>query len=193
MSGLRERRRAAPRRRRRATTACWSPAASLDVAHRLDGLRLADTEEIVPLPVAHDAAEPAEAEPAAGRADRDRCSTIESPRGCRCPSRAWPDARPAGWKPASDLRPAAARARRRARLDRGALVGLAHDAGRADPEAVTVAIESLCYRGRAALERAAAVRQRARRRARPAAPISTTIRPLLQELLDLVPLALDES
>jgi hypothetical protein len=58
------------------------------------------------------------------------------------------------------------------------------------PEAV--AIESLCYRGRAALERAAAVRQSL------AAELSglqdlATIRPLLQELLDLVPLALDES
>jgi hypothetical protein len=50
----------------------------------------------------------------------------------------------------------------------------------------------LCYRGRAALERAAAVRQQL------AAELERhggmeSIKPLLQELLDLVPLALAES
>jgi hypothetical protein len=55
-----------------------------------------------------------------------------------------------------------------------------------------VAIESLCYRGRSALERAAAVRgELASQLTRPAD--LAAIRPLLQELLDLVPLALDES
>ncbi|MCI0548672.1 MAG: hypothetical protein L0027_15480 [Candidatus Rokubacteria bacterium] len=55
-----------------------------------------------------------------------------------------------------------------------------------------MAIESLCYRGRQALERAAAVRQTL---AAELAGVSdlAAIRPLLQELLDLVPLALDES
>ena len=60
------------------------------------------------------------------------------------------------------------------------------------PAAETVAIESLCYRGRSALERAAAVR-RALAIELAAAPDLAAIRPLLQELLDLVPLALDES
>jgi len=62
----------------------------------------------------------------------------------------------------------------------------------ADAVADAVAIESLCYRGRQALERAAAVRQTL---AAELAGVSdlAAIRPLLQELLDLVPLALDES
>jgi hypothetical protein len=54
-----------------------------------------------------------------------------------------------------------------------------------------VAIESLCYRGRAALERAAAVRQTLAAELAAEAELAA-IRPLLQELLDLVPLALDE-
>ncbi len=55
-----------------------------------------------------------------------------------------------------------------------------------------VAIEVLCYRGRAALERADAIRRDlAAALARP--EDLAAIRPLLQELLDLVPLALVES
>ena len=54
---------------------------------------------------------------------------------------------------------------------------------------VTVEIGALCYRGRAALERAAAVRQQlADELARHGG--LDAIQPLLQELLDLVPLAL---
>ena len=61
-----------------------------------------------------------------------------------------------------------------------------------EPDLEAVAIESLCYRGRSALERAAVVRrQLAGELAGPSD--LTAIRPLLQELLDLVPLALDES
>ncbi|MBA3319252.1 MAG: hypothetical protein H0T50_14335 [Gemmatimonadales bacterium] len=64
--------------------------------------------------------------------------------------------------------------------------------GRLDPPTDAVAIQSLCYRGRSALERAAAVRQTL---AAELAGVSelAAIRPLLQELMDLVPLALDES
>jgi hypothetical protein len=57
---------------------------------------------------------------------------------------------------------------------------------------VTVEIGALCYRGRAALERAGAVRQQlADELARHGG--LDAIQPLLQELLDLVPLALAES
>lgn len=59
-------------------------------------------------------------------------------------------------------------------------------------DAGAVEITSLCYRGRAALERAAVVRQALAAEVA-GAPDLATIRPLLQELLDLVPLALDES
>lgn len=55
-----------------------------------------------------------------------------------------------------------------------------------------VAIESLCYRGRAALERAAAVRGQLAAELAGTSDLAT-LRPLLLELLDLVPLALDES
>ncbi|MBA3346156.1 MAG: Hpt domain-containing protein [Gemmatimonadales bacterium] len=64
-------------------------------------------------------------------------------------------------------------------------------AGRPPVEEV-VSIEALCYRGRGALERALAVRHElAAELAGPNDPAS--IHPLLQELLDLVPLALADS
>ena len=83
--------------------------------------------------------------------------------------------------------PGAARAgaRRRAALD-----SRRWPAFRSAVEAV--AIESLCYRGRSALERAAAVRGALAAELAAASDLAA-IRPLLQELLDLVPLALDES
>jgi chemotaxis protein histidine kinase CheA len=61
-----------------------------------------------------------------------------------------------------------------------------------DQPVEAVAIESLCYRGRSALERAADVRGQLAAALAGASDLAT-IRPLLQELLDLVPLALDQS
>jgi len=63
--------------------------------------------------------------------------------------------------------------------------------GRTIPADEAVAIESLCYHGRAALERAAAVRGEI------AAALDRreqleSLQPLIRELLDLVPLALAE-
>jgi hypothetical protein len=55
--------------------------------------------------------------------------------------------------------------------------------------APAVAIETLCYRGRRALERAAEVRQAIQARLTSDVAV-TELRPLLEELLDLVPLAL---
>jgi hypothetical protein len=72
------------------------------------------------------------------------------------------------------------------------LLGRAEPAAAASPAAEAVAIESLCYRGRSALERAAAVRQSLATELA-GVPDFAAIRPLLLELLDLVPLALDES
>jgi hypothetical protein len=74
------------------------------------------------------------------------------------------------------------------------LDGLLRGATVATPAAAqeAVAIEMLCYRGRSALERADAVRRDlAAALARP--EDLAAIRPLLQELIDLVPLALAES
>ncbi|HEY4648646.1 MAG TPA: hypothetical protein VIG95_06030, partial [Gemmatimonadales bacterium] len=60
------------------------------------------------------------------------------------------------------------------------------------PEATPVPITSLCYRGHAALERANVVREQIT--AELARDTSlTSLQPLLQELLDLVPLALAET
>jgi hypothetical protein len=69
---------------------------------------------------------------------------------------------------------------------------LAQEQPATDAAAEAVAIESLCYRGRPALERAAAVRTTLAAELAGFADLAA-IRPLLQELLDLVPLALDES
>jgi hypothetical protein len=73
-----------------------------------------------------------------------------------------------------------------------ALLGGARRSAPAPGDTETVEIGVLCYSGRAALERAVAVRQQL------AAELSRnggleSIKPLLQELLDLVPLALAES
>jgi hypothetical protein len=73
-------------------------------------------------------------------------------------------------------------------LDR--LIGA--NAPESPPEIETVEIGVLCYRGRAALERAAAVRQQLADELERHGGMES-IRPLLQELLDLVPLALAES
>jgi hypothetical protein len=55
-----------------------------------------------------------------------------------------------------------------------------------------VAIGSLCYSGRGALERAATVRHEINAALTRDASLEA-LQPLLQELLDLVPLALDRS
>jgi hypothetical protein len=60
------------------------------------------------------------------------------------------------------------------------------------PEAAPVPIGTLCYRGHAALERADAVRQQIAAELERDATLES-LQPLLQELLDLVPLALAES
>jgi hypothetical protein len=73
-----------------------------------------------------------------------------------------------------------------------ALLGRVEQGAAAPPAADAVAIEALCYRGRSALERAATVRQSLTTELAGVSDLAA-IRPLLLELLDLVPLALDES
>jgi hypothetical protein len=73
-----------------------------------------------------------------------------------------------------------------------ALLGRVEPGAAAPPAADAVAIETLCYRGRSALERAATVRQSLTTELAGVSDLAA-IRPLLLELLDLVPLALDES
>ena len=60
------------------------------------------------------------------------------------------------------------------------------------PEEPAVAIDTLCYRGHAALERALAVRHQIAAELTGDASLES-LQPLLQELLDLVPLALADT
>ncbi len=183
----------------------------LDAAYRLDGLRLA---EVAPLPVPAPAATPAV--PPAPADDVGRIVPIESLLYDSAPEPAASAAVPAPPAVEPDIvsieslaydAPAGGlegsystfdRLRRErepqpASLD--ALVGRALAAtmpATAEPDTVTIEIGALCYRGRAALERANAVRQQlADELARNGGLES--IQPLLQELLDLVPLALAET
>jgi hypothetical protein len=72
------------------------------------------------------------------------------------------------------------------------LLGRLSPAAAAQPADEAISIEALCYRGRAALERAASVRNDLTNKLAHRADLES-IRPLIQELLDLVPLALVES
>jgi hypothetical protein len=170
----------------------------LDAAYRLDGLRLADATPPIhvaapaahaaPLPPAPVAPEPPivpiasllyDTPPAAGAAELPIVS-IESLGYDRADEVvAIESLAPEGGLEASF------RSYDRLRRERGPVPARAE-------ETVTVEIGVLCYTGRAALERAVAVRQQL------AAELSRdggldSIKPLLQELLDLVPLALAES
>jgi len=71
-------------------------------------------------------------------------------------------------------------------------VAPAAPAPRPSAEPAVVGIESLCYRGRRALERAGELRHEIQARLGPGRGL-VEVRPLLDELLDLVPLALAES
>jgi hypothetical protein len=175
----------------------------LDAAYRLDGLRLAEATPAVPAA----AAPPAQPAPVE---DAGRIVPIESLLYDEAP------APPAPVDAGSDVVPIESLAYDvpsgglegsfstfdRLRRERAAgpasleaLVGRALAAttpAAADPETVTIEIGALCYRGRAALERANAVRQQlADELARNGG--LEAIQPLLQELLDLVPLALAEA
>jgi hypothetical protein len=180
----------------------------LDAAYRLDGLRLAEASPIAAVPAVMPAPEP-----------ELRVVPIESllydePAVVPIESLAYDDPPPVRAAsapvepepvPIESLAPSGGlessfQTYDRLRRERGveppsieALVGRAL-AETAPPDAGAVALEigTLVYRGRAALERAAAVRQQlADELARNGG--MDAIQPLLQELLDLVPLALAES
>jgi hypothetical protein len=138
----------------------------LDVAHKLDQARLGTGEDIVPIEsLQFDAVEDSES-------DVVPIATLA------------PDPAPADGD-ASGLE-ASFRTLERLQRERGpapaSLDALVEH---------TVDIGSLCYRGRSALERAATVRGTLAAELAAVADLAA-IRPLLQELLDLVPLALDE-
>jgi hypothetical protein len=145
----------------------------LDVAHRLDQAR-GDTKEVP-------AQEPAGGHEAPVDAEAD-VVPIES---------LAPDV-PTAAAPAASALETSFRTLERLERERGSLRPSIDALLVSQPPAEAVAIGTLCYRGRSALERAAAVRRELAAELA-GAPDLATIRPLLQELLDLVPLALDES
>jgi hypothetical protein len=169
----------------------------LDSAYRLDGLRLAEPPPHAPTP--QPSASPA--------ADTGRIIPIESLLYDEQPAEAAADTpivpieslafdAPAGGLEGSSATFDRLRRERPAEpASLEALVGQALAAttpAAADPEVVTIEIASLVYRGRAALERANAVRQLLADELAKNGGIEK-IQPLLQELLDLVPLALADA
>lgn len=150
----------------------------LDVAHRLDELRAeAESDEVVPIEALGYDDSAAEIVP------------IESlaPDGIEPPGRTEPT--PAGLERSFRTLDRLVRAGAPTTASFAAAVaGAARESGTAEP---AVAIATLCYRGQAALERANAVRQQITDELGRDADLAT-LRPLLQELLDLVPLALAE-
>jgi len=154
----------------------------LDVAHRLDELRGAAPAA----PPAASAAEPQAPAPVPARPAADEVVPIES--------LGYDDE--AAVVPITALAPDGVLERgyaTLARLERERSPGVpsleALRGAPADPE--TVDISTLCYRGRAALERAAAVRGEIAAALDRQAEL-TALQPLIRELLDLVPLALAE-
>jgi hypothetical protein len=156
----------------------------LDVAHKLDQLRTGEAEPDLAR------AEPSDADVVP--IESLQYDTIESDQADAIPIASLaPDA--ASADPAASALETSFRTLERLQRERGSSPpSLEALLGRAEPVAEPVAIEVLCYRGRAALERAATVRQTLASELA-ATPDLAAIRPLLQELLDLVPLALDES
>lgn len=161
----------------------------LDVAHRLDGLRQPreKTDDVVPIealgyeeappvPIESLAPDEAPAAPvAAGGLEGSfrRFAQLLRERGAVPPSidALIGSSAPRGTPDAAVFRPASKPG---------------------EPEREPVPIGALCYRGQAALERANAVRQQiAAELTRD--PSIESLHPLLQELLDLVPLALEQS
>jgi hypothetical protein len=176
----------------------------LDVAHRLDGLRHGGVPPEEPVPIESLVYEPSIAPPAA--------ETLVVPIESLAPDKAV-RAQSGGLEesfrsfelllrqrgpapPSLDALIASPAGRERAAMVRGpAPSGPAAVAPPVAPAALEpepVAIGTLCYRGKAALERANTVRQQIAAQLTRDASIES-LQPLLQELLDLVPLALDQA
>jgi hypothetical protein len=149
----------------------------LDVAHRLDGLRaeVESSEEAVPIEsLGYDA--DSDVVPIESLAPVEPTAVVQAPSG--------------GLEASFTTYERLIRERAPATAGFAALpaTGAAPPAGQEQP----IAIAALCYSGQAALERANAVRQQLAAELNRDATLAS-IQPLLQELLDLVPLALVES
>jgi hypothetical protein len=152
----------------------------LDVAHRLDGLRAeAEAEPVSIAALGYDA------EPTVVPIESLAPSSVASPE----PSQ--PEQSSArGLEASFNTLERLIRERAPTTADFAAL--LAKDSVPAAPEEPPVAIATLCYSGQAALQRANVVRQQITAELSRNASMAS-LEPLFQELLDLLPLALDES
>jgi hypothetical protein len=162
----------------------------LDVAHRMDGLRSTAESPAEPVPIETLIYQP-ETEPEIVPVESlapDAASSAPPP-----PASA-PSALETSFQTFGRL--VNARAPTTASLDAlltGGAPARAVTASAAPPvEEAAVAIGTLCYRGQAALERANVVRQELAAKLTRESSLES-LQPLLQELLDLVPLALAES
>jgi hypothetical protein len=158
----------------------------LDVAHRVDGLRAEAESAEQPVPIeslAYDAEPEAQVVP------------IESLAPDSPPMAPGQQTAPTGGLEASFRtldRLQRERAPTTAAFQRLIDYGIQQTDQPASPEASPVLITTLCYRGHAALERANTVREQITAELARDASL-TSLQPLLQELLDLVPLALADS
>jgi chemotaxis protein histidine kinase CheA len=152
----------------------------LDVAHRLDGLRTAAQASEEPVPIE---------------------SLIHQPEPDVVPVESLaPDSASPAWpmavSPPSGLEVSFRTFRRMVKENAPTTASLdallAGTAKASSTEEPAVAIDSLCYRGQAALERANVVRHQLAAQLSHDASLES-LQPLLQELLDLVPLALAEN
>jgi hypothetical protein len=168
----------------------------LDVAHRIDQLRL-ETEGEEPAVIANEPpGEPVPIESLAYDSEPETIPVESVPADTEIvPIESLaPDPAPAERVPGIEL---TYKSFSRLLRERGAVPAsvdaLLHRAVQApSPEEPAVPIDALCYRGHAALERAVVVREEiAAELTRK--PSLETLQPLLQELLDLVPLALAQT
>jgi chemotaxis protein histidine kinase CheA len=153
----------------------------LDVAHKLDQTRTGVEEASVPA---------SRAEPAESESDVVTIASLayDTP---DLPAASLPD-QPSALETSFRTLERLQREREAAPPSLEVLAGSGRAPQPVEPPVDAVGIESLCYRGRSALERAAAVRGELASTLAGGSDLAT-IRPLLQELLDLVPLALDQS
>jgi chemotaxis protein histidine kinase CheA len=157
----------------------------LDVAHRVDGLRSSsEPDQVVPIDsLGYDSG--ADVVPIESLAP---AAPAAEPRETAKPT----ESKAATTGLESSFRTYEQRIRERAPTTPALDALLARTTPSPEAEEVAVAIGTLCYRGQAALERANLVRNQLAAQLTADASLET-LQPLLQELLDLVPLALAES
>jgi chemotaxis protein histidine kinase CheA len=155
----------------------------LDVAHRLDGLRT----------TAEPAQEPVPIESLVYQAEPDVVPVESLAPDVPLPAQPLPASASSGLEASFRTLARLAKDNAPTTASLEVLLGRTDKVSAASgPDQPAVSIDSLCYRGQAALERANQVRHQIAAELTGDASLKS-LQPLLQELLDLVPLALDEA